>query len=47
MQTTSPDNSHMLQMVNNNFYTNFRTVYKHLLIPIYLGDLTEPKFYTT
>ena len=34
----------MLHMFNNNIYTDFRTAYKHVLIPIcYSSDLTEPK----
>ena len=35
-QTTSPDNSNMLHMFNNNIYTDFGTVYKHVLIPSYV-----------
>ena len=43
-QTKSPDNSSMLHMFNNKIYTDFRTAYKHVLIPIcYSSDLTEPK----
>ena len=37
-------------MINNNSYTGFRTIYKHMLIPIYViysSDLTEPKCFKT
>ena len=34
----------MLDIFNNNTYTDFRTTNKHVLIPsCYLSDLTEPK----
>ena len=34
----------MLHMFNNKIYTDFRTAYEHVLIPIcYSSDLTEPK----
>ena len=36
MQTKSPDNSNVLHMFNNNTYTDFRTAYKHVLIPSYV-----------
>ena len=35
-QTKSPDNSNTLQMFNNNTYSDFRAVYKHILIPSYV-----------
>ena len=31
----SSDNSHMLQMFDNNAYADFRTANKHVLIPSY------------
>ena len=31
-----PDNSNMLHMFNNNIFTDFRTAYKHILIPSYI-----------
>ena len=30
---------HVLQMFNNNTYTDFRTAYKHLLIPRYVIEV--------
>ena len=35
-ETKSLDNSNMLHMFNNNTYTDFRTAYKHVLIPSYI-----------
>ena len=35
-QTASPDKLNMLHMFNNNNYTDFRTAYKHVLIPNYV-----------
>ena len=35
-QTKSPDNSYVLHTFNNNTYTDFRTAYKHVLIPSYI-----------
>ena len=35
-QTKSPDDSNMLHMFNNSTYTDFKTVYKHFLIPSYI-----------
>ena len=35
-QTISSDYSSMLHMFNNNIYTDFRTAYKHVLIPSYV-----------
>ena len=35
-QTKSPDNSNVLHMFNKNTYTDFRTAYKHVLIPSYI-----------
>ena len=35
-QAKSPDNSNILHMFNNNTYTDFRTAYKHILIPNYV-----------
>ena len=41
----------MLHMFSSNIYTDFRTAYKHVLIPNYLSDyssdLTEPKCHIT
>ena len=34
-QTKSPNNSNVLHMFNNNTYTDFRTAYRHVLIPSY------------
>ena len=36
MQTQNPDNSNMSFMFNNNTYSDFRTAYKHVLIPSYV-----------
>ena len=36
MQAKRPDNSNMLLMFNNNIYVDFRTAYKHILIPSYV-----------
>ena len=38
-QTKSPDNSNILHMFNNNTYTDFRTEYKHILIPSYITQV--------
>ena len=35
-QTKSPNNSNVLHMFNNNTYTDFRTAYRHVLIPSYI-----------
>ena len=35
-QTKSPDNSNVLHMFHNNTYTDFRTAYRHVLIPSYI-----------
>ena len=35
-QTESPNNSNVLHMFNNNTYTDFRTAYRHVLIPSYI-----------
>ena len=35
-QTKSPNNSNVLHMFNNNTYTDFRTAYRHVLIPNYI-----------
>ena len=35
-QTKSQDNSNMSYMFQNNIYTNFKTTYKHALIPSYV-----------
>ena len=35
-QTKSPDNFKVLHMFNNNTNTDFRTAYKHVLIPSYM-----------
>ena len=35
-QAKSPDNFKVLHMFTSNTYTNFRTAYKHLLIPGYI-----------
>ena len=32
----SLDNSNMLQILKNNTYTDYRTAYKHVLIPSYV-----------
>ena len=37
--TTSPDNSSVLLMSNNNTYIDFRTAYKHILIPSYYNEV--------
>ena len=34
--TKSTDNSSVLHMFHNNTYTDFRTAYKHVLIPSYV-----------
>ena len=39
-QTGIPDNSNVLYMFNNNTYTDFRTAYKHVLIPNYFSQVT-------
>ena len=47
-QRKSPDNSNTFHKSNNTIYADFRTAYKHLLIPnCYFNGLTEPKFYKT
>ena len=35
-QTKDHDNSNILHMFNNNSYTDFTTLYKHILIPGYV-----------
>ena len=35
-QAKIPDNCNVLYMFNNNTYTDFRTAYKHVLIPSYV-----------
>ena len=35
-QTKIPDKCNVLHMFNNNNYTDFRTTYKHVLIPSYV-----------
>ena len=43
-KTNSHDNSNLWHMFNNTTYTDFRTTYKHVLIPgCYLNDLIEAK----
>ena len=37
-QTKSPDNSNILCMFNNNIDSDFKTAYKHILIPSYSSD---------
>ena len=44
-QRKSPDNTNTFQKSDNNIDTDFRTAYKHLLIPsCYSSDLIKPKY---
>ena len=38
-QTKDPDDSNVLLMFNNNTYIDFRTAYKHVLIPSYYNEV--------
>ena len=40
-QMKSPDNSHLLLMFNNNTHVDFRTAWKHVLIPSYFIQVIE------
>ena len=40
-QTKSHDNCNMFHMFNSKIYTDFRTVYNHVLIPSYVIEVIQ------